>query len=66
MSVGRYHSWVVGDVSETLRVTARDEHGGIMAVENRGLKIFGVQFHPESYISQQGEIVLKNFLKWSN
>ncbi len=62
MSVGRYHSWVVEEVGEELRVTATDKHGDIMAVENRELKVFGVQFHPESYICRDGEIILKNFL----
>lgn len=63
MSVGRYHSWVVKDVAEPLSIVAKDENGDIMGVESRELKIFGVQFHPESYITKGGEDILLNFLK---
>lgn len=61
--VGRYHSWAVTAAGESpLSVTATDADGVIMAVENAAMKIFGVQFHPESYISDDGNVILKNFL----
>ncbi len=62
MLVGRYHSWVARGVDTPLRVVARDDNGDIMAVESAELKIFGVQFHPESYISKMGDKLITNFL----
>ncbi len=66
MVVGRYHSWVVKSVDSRLKVVARDEKGDIMAIENNELKLYGVQFHPESYISEGGKDLLINFLRCSN
>lgn len=63
-AVGRYHSWVVGDEAfpETLTVTARDEAGYIMALQHKTYDVQGVQFHPESVLTPQGEIILRNWL----
>lgn len=62
--VGRYHSWIVDEASlpETLLVTARDEDGCIMALRHRSLPLYGTQFHPESIISDCGQILMRNFL----
>ncbi len=62
MLVGRYHSWYINKVSEQLKVTATDNNIAVMAVENAELGIYGVQFHPESYITKNGAIILNNFL----
>lgn len=62
MTVGRYHSWTSRQVSEPLHITATDSDGNVMAVEHSTLPIYGVQFHPESYISQGGRIVFENFI----
>ncbi len=62
MIVGRYHSWFVRNLPKELKITATDSNGDIMAIENRELKIFGIQFHPESYITKKGDSVLINFL----
>lgn len=62
MIVGRYHSWLATDIPADLRVTARDAHGAVMAVGHLKKRVFGVQFHPESYITEAGELILKNFL----
>lgn len=62
MTVGRYHSWVVIDAPPEFRVTARDERGAIMAVEHITRPVFGLQFHPESHITQNGVRIIKNFL----
>lgn len=61
---GRYHSWVVDEKTLPAKyaVTARDEKGYIMAIENRAEKIYGVQFHPESIMTECGEEIMKNFL----
>jgi anthranilate synthase component 2 len=65
LEVGRYHSWVVGEEGfpQELEVTARDEKGYIMGLRHRSLDVQGVQFHPESILTPQGEFILKNWLK---
>jgi anthranilate synthase component 2 len=66
LSVGRYHSWVVNGASlpDDLSVTATDEQGRIMALRHRYLPVFGVQFHPESILTPQGKVLLKNFIDY--
>lgn len=63
--IGLYHSWAVAaqDFPEQLNITAICEDEIIMAFEHKELAIYGVQFHPESYISEYGEQLLKNFLQ---
>jgi len=63
--VGRYHSWVVGDEDfpDVLQITARDEAGFIMALQHKTYDVQGVQFHPESVLTPQGETLLRNWLK---
>src|SRR5947208_97307 len=65
MEVGRYHSWIVSDVDfpAELDITARDENGYIMALEHKQFDIRGVQFHPESVLTPEGEVIMKNWLK---
>lgn len=65
IQVGRYHSWeVVEDsVPEELQITARDSEGGIMAIECKQRKLYGLQFHPESIMTNHGETMINNFLK---
>jgi anthranilate synthase/aminodeoxychorismate synthase-like glutamine amidotransferase len=46
-----------------LEITAADEHGEIMALRHRALRIEGVQFHPESVLSEHGELLLANWLE---
>ena len=65
----RYHSLVVdrGTLPECLEVTAwtDDEHGGIeaiMGLRHKTLRVEGVQFHPESILTQHGHALLRNFL----
>ena len=64
MSACRYHSLIAEEQSlpETLRVTARTQDGVIMAIENRYEHLYGVQFHPESILTQGGFRLLANFL----
>jgi anthranilate synthase/aminodeoxychorismate synthase-like glutamine amidotransferase len=63
LTVGRYHSLVVDPdaVPDCLHVTARGG-GVIMAVEHRELPAYGVQFHPESVLTPEGQRLLENFL----
>jgi anthranilate synthase component 2 len=65
IAVGRYHSWVVADEAfpDELEITARDEKGFIMALQHKQYDVQGVQFHPESVLTPQGEIILRNWLK---
>jgi anthranilate synthase/aminodeoxychorismate synthase-like glutamine amidotransferase len=61
---GRYHSLAIEESSlpEVLRVTSRCERGEIMGVRHRELDVEGVQFHPESVLTPQGERLIGNFL----
>lgn len=61
---GRYHSWVLDEkyLPEELTVTARDESGMIMAIQHTKYDVCGVQFHPESIMTEYGETLLKNFI----
>lgn len=62
---GRYHSWAPDPAStpDCLRITAIDSHGNIMAMTHRTLNIRGVQFHPESVLTPQGNQMLKNWIE---
>jgi anthranilate synthase component 2 len=61
---GRYHSWVIDPEGfpETLEVTAMDTNGHIMALRHREYDILGVQFHPESVLTPDGEKIMRNWL----
>jgi anthranilate synthase component II len=61
----RYHSLCAApeSVPDTLVVSARTESGVIMAVRHREFPVHGVQFHPESILSEHGKDLLRNFLK---
>ncbi|WP_342723997.1 aminodeoxychorismate/anthranilate synthase component II [Bradyrhizobium sp. B097] len=66
LSVGRYHSLAVElDQSDPthLMVTARSDEGEIMALAHRSHPTYGVQFHPESVLTQQGHMLFMNFLQ---
>jgi anthranilate synthase component II len=65
IEVGRYHSWVVSDKDfpEELEITATDENGFIMALQHKTFDIQGVQFHPESVLTPDGERIIRNWLK---
>jgi anthranilate synthase/aminodeoxychorismate synthase-like glutamine amidotransferase len=64
LTVGRYHSLVVDPPSlpGELQATAWTEDGVLMAFEHRTLPVFGVQFHPESILTERGFELLSNFL----
>lgn len=61
---GRYHSWVIDKASlpNEFLVTATDGQGNIMAMQHRSLPLYGIQFHPESIMTEQGEAILRNWL----
>lgn len=63
-NVGRYHSWAVrnDNVPEAIKVTAVDSDGVIMALRHRTLDVRGVQFHPESVLTEHGKLLISNWL----
>jgi len=65
IEAGRYHSWIVSDENfpKDLEVTARDDNNYIMGLQHRKYDVQGVQFHPESVLTPDGETILKNWLK---
>ena len=67
-TVGRYHSLVVDSTTlpSSLNVTARLSDGTVMAIEHAERPIFGVQFHPESILTEHGFTLLRNFLRLGN
>lgn len=65
IDIGRYHSWIVSreGFPAELEITAEDENGYVMALQHRKYDVQGVQFHPESVLTPQGEHILRNWLK---
>ncbi len=65
LRTARYHSLIVDENSlpRALRVTGRCERGLVMALEHRTWPVFGVQFHPESVLTNAGHALLANFLR---
>lgn len=63
--VGRYHSWIISDENfpDELEVTARDDNGYIMALQHKTFDVQGVQFHPESVLTPDGEQMMRNWLE---
>ena len=63
-TVGRYHSWVVAtdQLPDCLTVTAVSDEGQIMALRHKEYDIHGIQFHPESVLTPEGSIIIKNFI----
>lgn len=64
IKVGLYHSWCVEEytVPEMLKVTGKSSENIIMSVEHNTLPVYGVQFHPESVMTEYGITVIKAFL----
>jgi anthranilate synthase/aminodeoxychorismate synthase-like glutamine amidotransferase len=61
----RYHSLVIkrDTLPDCLEVTAETDEGEIMGVRHKQFPIWGVQFHPESILTENGRTILRNFLK---
>lgn len=61
--VARYHSLAASDENfpSELKITARTSDGEIMAAEHRKFPVFGLQFHPESILTQNGKKIVENF-----
>jgi anthranilate synthase component 2 len=64
LEVGRYHSWIVDkeNFPKDLEITAEDENGYIMGLRHKTFDVQGVQFHPESVLTPDGEKMMRNWL----
>jgi anthranilate synthase component 2 len=64
-SIGRYHSWVVDEntLSPDLEVIARTADQQIMALRHKSFDVRGLQFHPESILTENGVQIIKNWLE---
>ncbi|QZE14115.1 aminodeoxychorismate/anthranilate synthase component II [Halosquirtibacter laminarini] len=65
IKVGRYHSWAISNIElpECLEIIAKDENEQIMAIQHKELDIIGVQFHPESVLTPEGETMIRQWVK---
>lgn len=61
----RYHSWVVDPkaLPEDLMITATNEEGRLMGLRHKKYDVRGVQFHPESFLTDHGTTIIKNWLE---
>ena len=64
-TIGRYHSWVVSkeNLPECIEITAESDEGQIMALRHKEYDIHGIQFHPESVLTPEGKLMIKNWLE---
>lgn len=65
IEVARYHSLIadIRTMPEELKVLSVDDGGEVMAVRHRDALVYGLQFHPESILTPNGDVILRNFLK---
>lgn len=63
-TIGRYHSWVIDEetLPQELRVTAKTPDGQIMGVVHKKHKVRGLQFHPESILTDHGKTIMQNWI----
>lgn len=62
--IGLYHSWVLNkhDLPACIKITGECEDGNIMAIEHKEYDLVGLQFHPESFITEYGKTIIDNWL----
>ena len=67
ITIGHYHSWVVDkeNFPAELKITAEDREGNIMAMRHSKYNVCGVQFHPESVLTDSGLTMLRNWIRYS-
>lgn len=63
--IGHYHSWVVepSSLPTELEISSINEHGHIMAIQHRTDPVCGVQFHPESILTEHGLKIIENWIR---
>ncbi len=64
-NIGHYHSWVVEEktLGNNIEVLAKDEKGNIMSIAHKTYDVRGVQFHPESVLTENGKQIIANWIK---
>jgi anthranilate synthase component II len=64
-TIGRYHSWVIDEtsLSDGLEVIAKTPDGQIMGVRHKEYKVKGLQFHPESILTEHGKQMIRNWIE---
>jgi anthranilate synthase component 2 len=64
LSVCRYHSWAVvpETVNGSLEITAVDDDGTVMGIRHKDYRVWGLQFHPEAYLTEYGKLIIENWL----
>ena len=64
MRTARYHSLIIdrATLPDVLEIEAQSDDGAIMAVSHRTRPVFGIQFHPESFGTEGGDQIVRNFL----
>ncbi len=62
--IGRYHSWVIShnNFPDQLKITATEENNQIMSIKHKDYNLYGVQYHPESILTENGKEIITNFL----
>ncbi len=67
-AIGLYHSWVLDkkNLPDCLKITGECEDGNIMAIEHKEYDLTGLQFHPESFITEHGKTIIKNWLDFDS
>ncbi len=63
-TIGQYHSWVVAweELPECIEVTATDNENNIMSFSHKSKPLYGLQFHPESFMTSCGKTIVQNWL----
>ncbi len=64
LKVGRYHSLIIEKNSPELIITAKTNNNIVMGIKHKKYSLFGLQFHPESFLTDCGLIMMKNFIKF--
>jgi anthranilate synthase/aminodeoxychorismate synthase-like glutamine amidotransferase len=62
LTAARYHSLAIDNVKPPLQATAFSDDGTVMAVRHKAFPVYGVQFHPESFLTHDGKKIMRNFL----
>lgn len=62
--IGRYHSWVIDKKGflDEIKITSVEENGQIMSLKHKAYNLYGVQYHPESLLTEHGKEIIANFL----
>jgi anthranilate synthase/aminodeoxychorismate synthase-like glutamine amidotransferase len=58
----RYHSLMIDKLPDNFTLSAWSNDGTIMAMQHNDYPVFGIQFHPESFMTEYGETIIRNFL----